>query len=321
MPHKNKLIISVILSVLAYLIWAGAADIDAVWSSAARVGWTGFGLVLSLSLVNYALRFVRWQSYLGALGQAVPIAQSARYYVAGFALTTTPGKAGEAIRSLLLKRYSVPYSTSLAALFAERLTDIVSVVIIAAGGIAAFPRFRWMAVLMAVVALVVLVLTRSSILRDAIERRAGAGRQTRVRSLLQHGTMLLDAASKLLVYRRLASGIALGVVAWGAEALAFAYLVHAIGYPLPIAVVAAVYAISMLAGAVSFMPGGLGGAEAAMGVMLYALGLAAPDIVSATLICRLSTLWFAVVLGLGALGTSLIDEREGRAQLDRQVLK
>lgn len=321
MPHKNKLIISVILSVLAYLIWAGAADIDAVWSSAARVGWAGFGLVLALSLVNYALRFVRWQSYLGVLGQSVPVAQSARYYIAGFALTTTPGKAGEAIRSLLLKRYSVPYSASLAALFAERLTDIASVVIIAAGGIAAFPRFRWIAVLMAVVALVVLVLTRSSVLRDAIADWAGRRRHARLRALSQHGTMLLEAASKLLAYRYLAGGIVLGIVAWGAEALAFAYIVHAIGYSLPIAVVAAVYALSMLAGAVSFMPGGLGGAEAAMGVMLYALGLAAPDIVSATLICRISTLWFAVVLGLGALGTSLVDDRECRAKLGRQALK
>ena len=73
------------------------------------------------------------------------------------------------------------------------------------------------------------------------------------------------------------------------------------GYELPFLLAAAVYALSMLAGAASFMPGGLGGAEAAMGFMLLTLGLSGPDAVSATLICRIATLWLAVVIGLVAL--------------------
>lgn len=307
MPHKRKLIISVIVSVAAYLLWVVATDARAVWTSASQLGWLGLAWVLLLSLVNYGLRFARWHGYLALIGQHVPRFDSLRFYVAGFALTTTPGKAGEAIRSLFLRRHGVPYSGSLAALFAERLADILSVALIAVGGVAAFPEFRWMAIVVAILAAAVLSLVRSSRLRGALARWVG-NREGRLQQTAQHGFALLEDASRMLGLKALAIGIGLGVVAWGAEAFAFAYIVESIGYPLPVVVLAAVYALSMLAGAFSFMPGGLGGAEAAMGVMLYALGLDGPDIVSATLICRLTTLWFAVLLGLFALGSAATDD-------------
>ena len=59
-----------------------------------------------------------------------------------------------------------------------------------------------------------------------------------------------------------------------------------------------VYAIAMLAGALSFMPGGLGGAEAAMVALLVWGGASSPEAVAATVLIRLATLWFAVVLGV-----------------------
>ena len=62
-----------------------------------------------------------------------------------------------------------------------------------------------------------------------------------------------------------------------------------------------VYALAMLAGALSFLPGGLGGAEAVMVAALTLKGVDQPSAVAATIIIRLATLWFAVALGLLAL--------------------
>jgi uncharacterized protein (TIRG00374 family) len=53
----------------------------------------------------------------------------------------------------------------------------------------------------------------------------------------------------------------------------------------------------MLAGAISFMPGGLGGAEAVMVALLMWKGMAGADAVAATVLIRLATLWFAVAIG------------------------
>jgi len=78
-----------------------------VTNAMAQVEATGMAVLLAMSLVNYGLRVVRWQMYLGALGHRVPWLTNGRIYPAGFALTTTPGKAGEAIRNIFLERWGV----------------------------------------------------------------------------------------------------------------------------------------------------------------------------------------------------------------------
>jgi glycosyltransferase 2 family protein len=59
-----------------------------------------------------------------------------------------------------------------------------------------------------------------------------------------------------------------------------------------------IYAVSLLAGALSFVPGGIGTTEGVMALLLAGLGAGAATLVAAPLISRLTTLWFAVALGL-----------------------
>jgi uncharacterized protein (TIRG00374 family) len=82
------------------------------------------------------------------------------------------------------------------------------------------------------------------------------------------------------------------------------------GDPLPLALAMSIYATSMLAGALSFMPGGLGGAEAVMVALLVWQGMDTGTAVAATLIIRLTTLWFAVVIGGGAVASFAFRPRQ-----------
>jgi uncharacterized protein (TIRG00374 family) len=96
-------------------------------------------------------------------------------------------------------------------------------------------------------------------------------------------------------------GIALGLVAWGAEGVAFYYIMHVLGSDLSVPTALFIYAFSILVGALSFLPGGLGGTEATMVTLLIVNNVAQPQAVAATVLIRLATLWFAVALGVFAL--------------------
>jgi uncharacterized protein (TIRG00374 family) len=91
------------------------------------------------------------------------------------------------------------------------------------------------------------------------------------------------------------------VLAWGAEGMALYWMLGWLGIPLDLVAALFVYAISMIAGALSFLPGGLGGAEGTMIGLLLASGAPQGQAVAATVLIRLTTLWFAVGLGLVAL--------------------
>ena len=63
-----------------------------------------------------------------------------------------------------------------------------------------------------------------------------------------------------------------------------------------------IYAWSTIVGGISAIPGGLVGTEVSMLAFLVNIGLEKGQAVSAVLLIRLATLWFAVVLGLVAIG-------------------
>ena len=297
----RALILSVILAAAGYLgfsLWGGWHE---VMAALAQVSWTLIALLLALSLVNYSLRFVRWQYYLWRFGHRVPWWPSLRIYLGGFALTTTPGKAGEALRSVLLHPRGVSWPHSLAALLAERLGDLLAILLLAAIGLAAYPQGGGVLILLAALVGLLLWLVQQHRLLGRLRGWMAARFTGRLARL---GTGSIDTilhSSTLFSIPLLGGSILLGVVAWGAEGLALFYLVQAMGSEIGLATALFIYAFSMLVGAISFLPGGLGSAEITM-VMLFGLhGMSPAEAVAATVIIRLATLWFAVLLGLLAL--------------------
>lgn len=288
---------------LATVLWAGRAEVGA----ALRMVSAGIlSAVLALSTLNYGLRFVRWHYYLKTLGSAIRLRENLRIYLAGFALTTTPGKAGEMARSLWLKPYGVSATSSLAAFLTERLQDFLAMLVLSSIGVSLYHRGIWLLLTsLGLVLFAFTVLYASSAAESVL--RFLAARSERLAGLAERLTEILMLMRRCLTPGRFACGFLIGLCAWGAESLSFFLLMQALGSPLKLPAAVFIYAFSMLAGAVSFLPGGLGGSEASMILLLRWASVPLPVAVSATLLIRLATLWYAVAIGIVALllGTRL----------------
>lgn len=314
--RRRALILSVAFSAAAYLVvalWSGWREVA---QAVGQVGLVGIAVALSLSLVNYGLRFVRWQGYLSSLGHPIRWQPSLRIYLAGFALTTTPGKTGEALRGVFLRPLGVPYPASLAAFLSERLSDLFAVLLLTLFGLTAHPSTAPMIAIGAAGLIAAFALLSSAWLLEALRdrltgRASDAATLPRVRRMLSHGFEILLQARRCHAPGLLLSATLLSAVAWAAEAWAFQLILQWMGIQVPLSFAVFVYAISMLAGALSMMPGGLGGAEGAMVALLMLRGVEGPDAVAATVLIRLATLWFAVAIGAAVLG--LQDDRDGPA--------
>jgi len=296
----RAVVLSVVFSALGYLgfsLWGGWA---AVSKAVGEVGLIGIAIALFMSALNYGLRFVRWQIYLQALAHPMPWKPSLNIYLAGFALTTTPGKAGEALRGVLLKRWGVPYPHSFAAFFSERLSDLFAVVLLTLFGLSLYPEARSMIVVgVALVGIGLLVLSQRRLLEHLSAVLPAPPNGGKLVGLLRHLIHVLVEAQRCNRLGLLVGVTLLSVVAWSSEALAFHWMLGWMGADIPLTFAVFVYALAMLAGAVSFMPGGLGGAEAVMVGLLVWKGMSSADAIAATVLIRLATLWFAV--GIGAV--------------------
>jgi uncharacterized membrane protein YbhN (UPF0104 family) len=258
--------------------------------------------VLGVVLAGYALRFLRWERYRRLLGVDLAPWASARIFLSGLALTVTPGKLGEAFKSVLVKEATgAPVARTAPVVFAERLTDLIGLLLlIAVAGVGSSDHAPYyVAALVAVVALLVVVstppLARASIV--FVESLPGGG------AIGPAARDAFDSTRALLTPRELPLAVGLSTVAWGLECLAFHWVLGAFG----VADVGFLPGVTLFAGplvigaVVIFTPGGLGATEASMTGLLVAEGLTRPLAVAITFVTRLCTLWFAMGVGLVAL--------------------
>lgn len=256
--------------------------------------------VLGLSLVNYILRFVRWQAYLRRLEVPLPLGKSLAVFLVGFLLSVTPGKAGELGKAWLVRELGGgPALRVVPAVLAERLTDVLGVVALLALGALPFPGGPWFAALgLAGVAVAALALTWRKGAEWAFRL---LGRLPVVGPRVPHLVEMYGRLRDLFSPGLLLFALILAVVAWGAEGVGFYLVVRDyvpdVGFPLSIFN----YIAANFVGGVSMLPGGLGAAEGSLAALLHAQGLDTADANSITLVIRGATLWFAVLLGLLAL--------------------
>jgi glycosyltransferase 2 family protein len=296
---------AIVVAVVLYVAMATLADwnvLSKTLSSIPAVLWLE---VVALSLLSYSTRFLRWYLFLGALGYAISVKRNLEIYLSGFALTLTPGKAGEAIRSIYLRPYGVSYAASIGALIAERLLDLVAVGLLACLGMLVFPEHRLWTLGAVSFCTALIIFFRSHLLTVVTERLAR-------RSLGKHTAITLQTMNFLLSGSRLGGALPLSFLAWTAQGFSLYLIVYSLGFDLSATSAIAIYSLSILAGAASFIPGGIGATEAAIALLLSAAGMNQGDAITAALVSRGLTLWLAVGIGVLAMGKIAITARSER---------
>jgi uncharacterized membrane protein YbhN (UPF0104 family) len=278
----RSLLLVVALAVAVALGLGLYADFGKLGDELASFRWELFPLALAFTGLNYLLRFWRWQLYLARVKIDVPLAGSFAIFVAGLTMTITPAKLGELLKCALLHRaYAVPVRRSAPVVLAERVTDASGVVLLALVGGAGTRSWPLL-----VVAFVGVVLVVAVVRSPLLERFAFFGEAT-------------EASRALLTTPLLVGMTLLSAVSWFCECLAAYVCVRGLGLDLSLADTVVVFSLGSLAGAASFLPGGLGVADASMTGLIHVLGdTSKAAAAAATVLIRLATLWFAVVLGL-----------------------
>lgn len=303
---KGKLIPSVILGVLVVLILALLGDLREVGTSFSTFNWISIPAILGFTLLNYVLRWAKWDYYLHRLTvhTKVNYLDSALMFTAGMVMAVTPGKIGEVFKSYLLKRVNgTPITTSAPIVLAERLTDGLAMLLLMALGLTLYPPARLAFVVLLVGSIVGIVLLQSRSFVEwviaFVERLPlGAKIAPRLRDIY-------ESTLQLMGWKVILVSTLISFVSWGFECVAFYYVLTALGIEgsaLLLLQATFIFAASTLFGLVSFLPGGLGASEASSaGLLVFMVGMSSGAASAATLIIRFCTLWFGVLLGVIAL--------------------
>jgi uncharacterized protein (TIRG00374 family) len=284
---------------LAALVFVGFAiyvDLTHLIAAAQTFAWGWLLPMSALAFCNYFLRGVRLHFYLRVLGIDIRLSDSLTVSWASLVSSVTPGKAGEIVKVVFLRNLSdVPVATSASAVIAERMTDVMAMVMLASVGLTGLDV--GLPVVLAVGAGVVvfwLALQVEWIVNGVL---GALGSLPYVGRAAQPLKEAYGSIKVLIGMRQMAGALSIALVAWLAECVALDLALDASGHALGLARSSFVYAASTLIGALSMLPGGLGPTEGSMAAMLIGSGVGEGAAAVVTLFVRLCTLWLAVIVG------------------------
>lgn len=311
-PSRNQLIrgllAGAVLALAVFTVLAVVGDVREFRDSVSGFRWALLVPIVLLTIWNYWWRFLKWEMYLEALDVPhIPRRTGIPIFLSGFSMSITPGKVGEVIKAFYVRRETnAPIERVSGAVFAERGTDALAMLVLALIGATQFSYGRIFVGAILVAGTFGVLALRSprfmAMVTRALDRVPVVNRFTHL------AEAFFDATRHLLSPGLLVKGTALGVLSWTGECVAFFLVLVGLGLDASwslFMIALFVLAVSSLAGGISMLPGGLGVADASVAGMLIVL-VNSPEMtdslaITATLLIRFATLWFAVLLGAAML--------------------
>ncbi len=302
--YRKKIIFSVVLGAAVFLGLSIYANFSELIEAFGIYNWLMFPLVLFLSLCNYLMRFFRWEFYTKTLDIKIERKLSFMIFLSSFIMSITPGKIGEVFKSYLLKEQDgTPVSKSAPIVFAERITDFLSLVLLSLAGALMLGYGTGLIIGFGIFFVILVVAISNKRFSYAVIGFLEKLRFVRRLSVKIHTAY--DSIYQMVRFKELVVTIILSIFAWSFECFSFYLVINGFGADntahIDIFIATFIYGFATLAGAATMLPGGLGATDASITGLLVVLTLPKNIAVASTLIIRAATLWFAVIVGVIAV--------------------
>lgn len=315
---KKKLLISITLAGLLYLGFTIYAEFDQLIITFEKFNWIWIPVIIVLTLFNYFARFLKWRYYLNLLQVKIKDSDSLVIFLSGLVMSVTPGKMGELLKSYLVKEVtSTPVSKTAPIILLERITDFVSLIIIALAGAYFFEFGREIVLGTGIFffALIIIMGNRKfalPILTYLEKKKIFAKHIHSLHSAYESSYRMLRGKPLVLM-------LLLSTVAWFFECLGYHLILINFGVNLGLLWASFAYAFSTIVGAITMLPGGLGATEGSLAFLVIEKGFSKELAVASTFIIRVVTLWFAVLVGIVSI--SFYQLRFGKIPIETDTIQ
>jgi uncharacterized protein (TIRG00374 family) len=297
---KKGLLPSLIIGILVFAGLSIYSDFGNLVEIFRRFNFAYVPVILLLAPLNYLFRYIKWSYYLRLIDVEISHRDSIPIFLSGLAMTITPGKVGEFLKSYLLKeKVGAPISSTSPLVMGERFTDGISVLILAAIGSFTYTYNKAILILIGLLVIFAIWVIQSPALVRCILNIL-----KKVPFINRFGAALENFYEKtyiILKWRPLLIAVSIGVVSWFFEGVVIYLTVKALGSHVPLLASVFTVSFSFIVGAASMIPGGLLITEGSIIGLLHLLGISREMASATTIITRFSTLWLGVFIGLVGL--------------------
>ena len=262
-----------------------------------------FGLFLVS--IGYVMRYLRWRLIINGFGFYPLIKTEWKLWMASYSFTATPGKVGELIRCVFLRKiFNIPLKYSFFSIIFERLFDLIAVIIFAV----CFFIIKYKYLILSseeilIIGLIFFIVLTFLLCCQLIDYRKllayfidkkfkFLGKVFKFEDVVK-----LNNLKTLFKLNNLVKITFLSLFSWGLEGLSFFLLLKNFNFDISLLTATFIHTTSGFLGALTLLPGGLVFTEA-ITVSILKLQTIPPDYgIPITSIIRLMTLWYITFLG------------------------
>jgi len=303
---KKKAIIIVIIFVVFYVIFAIYYDANQFIENLDKINPYFIIPILLSFTAGILIKSLRQMLFLRHLGIRIPFKQNTIIYLAGLSMLITPAGLGGVIKShFLLEKYNQPISKTIPLVIVERYHDALAIlcIIIIFSIISGITFLTIPILIIGTLLFVSLIVVRKRKTFQIFQKIIHKIKifQTIENQSSEFSESLVSFSSKKIFF----SGWLVGMVSWSFDALGIFLCFQAFGLDFDFFISAVLGLSSILFGAITFIPGGVGVTEVSFVELLSLYGIESPVASALALFFRLLSMWFATGIGIVALKFAL----------------
>ncbi|WP_075989053.1 lysylphosphatidylglycerol synthase transmembrane domain-containing protein [Vibrio fluvialis] len=280
----KRLYLWLVIGFVFFIAWSHSSEFSAAIAYLDMLSAELVILCLGLALVSYICRSLRWLVYIRLIEHNTSIIRHIVIYLSGFAFTASPGKAGELMRGTYLGELGVSFRYTFMSFLSERLFDVIVVSLL--GTYFLILQFDVYFCFLTACFLIIPFIVGPIF---KIGLRIGS-----VRLWCEPIKILVNLWRRDVVI----NNQVLTLLAWSAQGLILFLILRIFEVEINIVMAISIYCLSLLIGAASFIPSGIGVTEAGMIWLLNQIGVSTDIAIVASLITRMLTLWPAMISGV-----------------------
>jgi len=296
---KKRPIVIIIGVLIFYVAFAIFYDASLFLEGAAKIDYYLVIPILMIFTAGLLMKSMRQFLFLKHLGISIPIKQNIIIYFSGLSMLFTPGGFGEIIKShFLKKKYNQPVSKTIPVVLVERYHDALAILSL----VFIFSVITNTSFLIIPIFIITIILVVSIIMVKKKEVLSSFQKITSKIKIFQNfenqSQDFNDSLRSFSSPKIFFSGWLLGVTAWSIDAFGIFLCFKAFGLDLDFFTTTIVGMSSILFGALTLIPGGIGVTEVSFVQLLSDRGVDSSLSSTLALFFRLLSIWFATLVGI-----------------------
>ena len=298
MKFYRNFLLAVVSMVVLYIVFLIVSDFNVIHEKIFDFKTDYLPIILLLAPLSWIIVFFRWHLLLKNSNIIIPKKENFKIYMAGFAMSVTPGKVGELIKSQFLKsKYGVSRKNTLPIIISEYFYHMVGVLVVSIIGVYYFEFSLYIIILTSALIITTLtIISSETFFKKFLNLISKRNFLKKYVSPISDSHIIFKKSTRGKIFI-ISSG--LSIAFWLTEVLIvyFVFLSFNI-LNFEFFKIAAIYTTSLILGMLSFLPMGVGVVEGSLAGFLNYEGIDISIALTLVILIRIFTRWYGVIVGL-----------------------